>query len=177
LPGLVSTPVCLPRRLRGVLAAPPPGSQLLADTRLMPQLRYSCIISVGDYVTLRLLEAGIRPWAAVVDCRSQRRGDEESCRRILAALDAPVERVANPPGSIRPEAAAAVGRAAREGGVVLVEGEEDLLALVAIVAAPQGCVAVYGYPGVASLVVPVTWWVKRSATRILSEFEPCGPKS
>ncbi|MEM2052127.1 MAG: DUF359 domain-containing protein, partial [Candidatus Caldarchaeum sp.] len=65
-----------------------------------------------------------------------------------------VRRITNPAGTITPEAAAAVVETVRAGhGALLVEGEEDLLALPALSVLPDTGLLVYGQPGQGYVVV------------------------
>jgi hypothetical protein len=68
-----------------------------------------------------------------------------------------VFRAVNEPATISFAAWQAVAEAIEKGNsAVVVEGEEDLLALVAIVVAPIGSVVAYGQPGQGIVIVRVT---------------------
>jgi uncharacterized protein (UPF0218 family) len=77
--------------------------------------------------------------------------------------------VENPRGTITEEAAAAV-RKALEGAEevhLVVDGEEDLLTLVAVLHAPVGAFVVYGQPREGVVVVRVTSEKKAEAAAFL----------
>lgn len=155
----------LPRGLRPLLASPPPGARLLAEPW---RLRYSCMASVGDVVTEDLVAHGVRPLVAVIDCATMRRS-LGGCR--VEGLG-PVLRARNPAGTVTREAVEALADAlGRGGGVVVVEGEEDLLALPLIMLLPLGCAVVYGLPGVAAAAVPVTPRLKAYVQLVLERME------
>lgn len=68
-----------------------------------------------------------------------------------------VFRTHNEAGMINLLAWNAIAEAIEKGdSAVLVDGEEDLLTLVAVIAAPQGSLVVYGQPGEGIVLVRVT---------------------
>src|SRR5438132_7897269 len=96
----------------------------------------SFVITVGDRVTERIAELGRIPGVQVVDGRErrvERRMPDVHYTRLI--------RVRNPPGTITNEALHGIAQAVkkRDGSVrVVVEGEEDLLAIA------SGCLALNG---------------------------------
>jgi len=107
------------------------------------------LVVVGDYTSARFFESGVKPHVVIVDGRVERR---EFHRIDLAGYK--LYRVVNPAGCITPEAAKTVVKAVEEGGgAVLVDGEEDLLALPAMHALPESGLLVYGQPGQGYVVV------------------------
>ncbi len=130
--------------------------------------RATFVITVGDRVTERIAELGRVPEVHVVDGRERRvarRMPEVEYRRLI--------RVRNPPGTITNEALDGIAEAVKErdGPVrVLVEGEEDLLAIVAVAAAPIGSNVYYGQPLVGVVLVMVNKAAKRRNGEILKEM-------
>ena len=114
------------------------------------------IVAVGDIVTYHLLEAGRRPDVAVVDGKTKRERVE---REVLGAIEGFDDRidVANPQSTITDDLLEALASALEEPGstVVVVDGEEDLASLPAVVAAPEGASVVYGQPDEGMVLVPV----------------------
>jgi uncharacterized protein (UPF0218 family) len=122
------------------------------------------VVSVGDRVSRNLHEHGISPHVAIMDNRSLRK------RVHPATFQAEkVFHVKNPQGTITREAAAAVQAAFRgsENVHIIVDGEEDLLALVAVRYAPDGALIVYGQPHEGVVVVKVTAEKRAEAQRLL----------
>jgi len=168
---------CLPGRLRSLLAYPPPASLLVAGT-VPPRLARRVFVSVGDRVSLSLLAAGHRPRIIVVDCATRR--SRTGCGDVVDhAAEYRVVHVSNPRSALTREAVRAIYEAAavRRPTLVVVDGEEDLLALPAIRAAPHGVYVAYGYPGVAAILAKVGGSLKRLAASLMNEFVPCRPKS
>jgi len=126
------------------------------------------LITVGDVVTANALKFGLRPWAAIVDGRAMR-------KPLPNALKAPWRRrlvLRNPPSTISDEAWAIVGSAVREGDtLVLVDGEEDLLALLAISLGPEGAVVIYGQPGRGVVLVEINDSSKKMVGDIIKRMK------
>jgi len=127
------------------------------------------VVSVGDRVSGNMTGHGIRPQVLVVDNRVMREPVEPvplEARRTL--------RVRNPPGTLTVEAWAVMREAVEGDGPtrILVEGEEDLLTLVAVFCAPEGSLVVYGQPREGIVVVKATEAKKREIQQIVEAMEP-----
>ena len=129
------------------------------------------LIAVGDVVTYHLLEAGRAPDVALVDERTEREAVDEDVRETVAA-ETHLEAV-NPPAEISVDVIEALleGLARAEPTTIMVEGEEDLVALPAIVAAPEGASVVYGQPGEGMVHVLVTDDHRAEMRALLERFE------
>jgi uncharacterized protein (UPF0218 family) len=126
------------------------------------------IISVGDIVSKNLVENGISPNLLIVDNRVMRKDVTP------VPLKADVEtHVKNPAGTITFEALNAIKEAlkANRKTKIVVEGEEDLLALCAILYAPENSFVVYGQPREGMVVVKATKQKKEAVARILEAME------
>ncbi len=101
----------------------------------------------GDLVTMRALDLGHPPLVGIVDYRTRRNEPIEPERfRSLAARRR--VRVKNPPGLLTERLRIAVRELIRDGGGLLeVDGEEDLGALALIESMPAGATVIYGIPG------------------------------
>lgn len=129
-----------------------------AESREDRTERDAPIVAVGDVVTYHLREAGRVPDVAVVDGKTEREAVRSEIRTVLAAADVRRIVVENPAASLSTELLSALGDALSAGEPVMIEvdGEEDLAALPAIVAAPDGASVVYGQPGEGMVRVAVT---------------------
>jgi len=116
------------------------------------------IIAVGDVVTYHLREAGRVPDVALIDGRTEREAVDAEIESALAAADDRRIPVENPPASLSAELLEALADALDDADPVIIEvtGEEDLAALPAILAAPDGSSVVYGQPGEGMVRVAVT---------------------
>ncbi|GAB7009383.1 GTP-dependent dephospho-CoA kinase family protein [Halorubrum trueperi] len=137
------------------------ASELLAaaaETRADRIDRDAPIVAVGDVVTYHLREAGRVPDVAVVDGKTEREVVRSEIESALAAADVRRIAVENPPASLSIDLLSALAEALSASEPVMIEvvGEEDLAALPAIVAAPDGASVVYGQPGEGMVRVAVT---------------------
>ena len=128
------------------------------------------LVAVGDVVTAHLERAGRQPDVAVVDERTER---EAVADDVAAALREPDVTVANPPATLTRGLLAALGDALRadEPRVLLVDGEEDLATLPAVLAAPDGASVVYGQPGEGMVLVRVDAETRAAARRLFDVLE------
>lgn len=125
------------------------------------------VIAVGDATTERLFGFGIIPDVAVVDGKERR-----SKRSYPANYQAQEIRCTNPAGVISKQAVDVLRGAlkSREVVRVLVEGEEDLLALPLFVMAPEGSAVLYGQPLEGMVVVKITTAKQKQAKDLMDRI-------
>jgi uncharacterized protein (UPF0218 family) len=126
------------------------------------------VISVGDVVSQNLHESGIHPQLTVIDY--------VSLRNQAMPKQAPVKKtvyVQNPQGTITEQAAEAIKEALESGAHthIVVEGEEDLLTLAAVLYAPQNSFVVYGQPYCGIVVVKASAEKKAQVKGFLKEMK------
>jgi len=126
------------------------------------------IITVGDVVSQNIHESGIQPQLSVIDYIS--------LRNQAMPRHAPVEKTVyahNPQGTITVEAIEAI-RAALEANVhthIVVEGEEDLLTLIAVLYAPENSFVIYGQPHMGIVIVKASQKKKAEVKGLLNEMK------
>ena len=123
----------------------------------------ACVVSVGDTVSLNLHKHQIIPQLSITDNKSQRK----QLQPMLFEAKKLVQ-VRNPEGTITQEAVNAIKNAFQtsEHTHMLVDGEEDLLTLIAVVYAPENSLVVYGQPNEGLVVLKVTEGKKEEAIQI-----------
>lgn len=126
------------------------------------------IISVGDTVSKNLVKNHMLPQLSIVDNRVMRR----NIQPIPLAAEKTIY-VKNPPGTITEEALKAIQEALRSNSRVkiVVDGEEDLLTLIAVLYAPENSFVVYGQPYEGVVVVKATRKKKAEVAGILKAME------
>ncbi|RLG77747.1 MAG: hypothetical protein DRO12_01325 [Thermoprotei archaeon] len=129
---------------------------------------------VGDVVCMNFVSRGYLPKACIVDFRSERRRRIEQERgEKLLTLFPHVIKIKNPPGHLcRSSINAVKDLARRGGGILLIEGEEDLLGLAVLLKAPIDDVLIYGIPprkGIA--IVPIDRENREKAQRLIAMFK------
>lgn len=128
------------------------------------------LILVGDAVARNAAQMGIKPDVIIIDNKEKR---QKAIRFSYAAEH--VLRTGNPPGTIESGAWQVVEEAIRKGNsAVIVEGEEDLLTLVAISSSPDGSLVVYGQPGEGIVLVRVSADKKGKISKIIEGMDRRG---
>jgi len=121
------------------------------------------VVCVGDVVSRNAIKAGVPVDVRVIDNRIMRKNAEPTklqAKRILY--------VKNPPGMLDLTAWQALSEAIERGdSLMVVEGEEDLLTLAAIVEAPVMSIVIYGQPEEGIVVVRVDEKKKREIHAII----------
>jgi uncharacterized protein (UPF0218 family) len=126
------------------------------------------IVSVGDAVSQNLHAYKIYPKLSITDNKCMRKQ-----LKTEAFEGKKVVRVKNPQGTITEEAIAAIRDALESDGYfhIIVDGEEDLLALIAVLYAPETSLVVYGQPYEGIVVIEVTPEKKKDAGEILNAMK------
>ena len=127
-----------------------------------------CVISVGDTVSRNLEKIQVHPKLSIIDNFAMRK----VIQPVTLVADKTL-RVRNPQATITEEAITAVQNSLKNDGStnIIVEGEEDLLTLIAILYAPENTLVVYGQPYEGIVVVKATSTKKEEVARILKAME------
>jgi uncharacterized protein (UPF0218 family) len=142
------------------------------------------VVAVGDMVTYHLRKAGRPPAVAIVDEKTKREAVGDEVREAVVTPDVTVP---NPAGAIGRELVVALGDAlaaavaaeaadgdrseAEASTTILVDGEEDLGVLPAVMLAPEGATVVYGQPDEGMVAVPVTAETKAEFRALLDRMD------
>ncbi len=128
------------------------------------------VIVIGDYTSRRLREVNLKADLYVIDGKTERKRVQ-----IFDLSGLKVEKARNDPGTLSPEAVKKLDELLHDPSIrdtaLLIEGEEDLLTLAAIISAPEGSIIVYGQPGEGNVIVRVNKSSKQYAERILKLAE------
>jgi uncharacterized protein (UPF0218 family) len=127
-------------------------------------------IAVGDLVSSNLARVGCQAAISILDGKTQRQDKLD----FVFAADVEL-RAQNAAAEIRPEVWIAIelGLKLAERGKtakLLIEGEEDLTALPAVILAPIGSAIVYGLPGQGIVVINVAATHKEQVQEILEQM-------
>jgi uncharacterized protein (UPF0218 family) len=126
------------------------------------------IISVGDVVSDNITKQKIYADVFIVDNKVMRISTPPISLETNETLY-----VKNPPGTLSDEAWLTVKKAVSQTQrtKVVVDGEEDLLALIAISYAPNGSFVIYGQPHEGIVVVKVTEEKKQEVREIVEAMK------
>ena len=168
------TKYVLPEKLRTTLRRPLGDLVVGVDIdigellqEIIEKARPTKLILVGDTVSRRATQAGISADVMIIDNLEKRRmavAYEHERKRVIVAK--------NQAGTIEQGASEAVERAIRgEYDLVEIDGEEDLLAVIAVITAPIGSLVVYGQPNEGIVLVRVSDASKSGAKKILEQMK------
>lgn len=126
------------------------------------------IVTVGDKVSEDLTCNSLQPDLLIVDNRIM--------RKAICPISATADRimtVKNPPGTITDQAWKAIMKAMKSSRStkIVVDGEEDLLTLPAIISAPEGSLVVYGQPHEGVVVIEATEAMKQKVRKIVNAMK------
>ncbi len=124
------------------------------------------VVAVGDVVSRETVAAGIKVDLRIIDHTSMRKPTAPFNPRAKTTY-----RVRNPAGVITLESWEAIKRAMKdENALILVDGEEDLLALPCIAESPNNSLVLYGQPSQGLVVVDTNSTTSREASLILQRM-------
>lgn len=125
------------------------------------------VVLVGDTVSRHAMEMGIHADLIIVDNKEMRR----SSMPVSLGTRKKVSLI-NPQGTIAANSWDVIARALEvEDCTVVVEGEEDLLVLVAVSVAPIRSLVVYGQPNVGIVLVRASVEKKREVAQVLAQMK------
>ena len=152
----------------GLLLHKEKGSPIEQLKEILEERQIVNIIVVGDYTTRRVLERGLDADVYILDNKTMRKPTQPISLDLEQAIH-----VRNPAGEITKEAWIAVKQAiqSKKRTKVMVDGEEDLLTLPAILFSPIGSLVIYGQPKEGLVVVEVSKKKKDEIKRIIGRME------
>ena len=193
--GSVEVVLTLPGDLRGAFKDPFGPVFTDAGALLDALEEPGPLVAVGDVVTYHLVEAGRRPDVAMIDGYTERTrvAEEIEAGTNTDAYDRHLG-IENPAATLTTgildalaDALAGTGAGGSNGAdegigsgddaqraettVIDVDGEEDLVTVPAIAAAPEGASVVYGQPGEGMVRVPVEKETRKRARELLERMD------
>ncbi|MFQ5800318.1 MAG: GTP-dependent dephospho-CoA kinase family protein [Candidatus Hydrothermarchaeales archaeon] len=156
----------LPDEMRGTLRKPfgmlIKGDGKVAAGKVKPMLAGKRAIVVGDASYENLLSVDVKPHMAVLDFMVKRK----PYKRYPAKVS-----VENPAGVITASLWKVIEENLESGGIIGVEGEEDLAVIPAVLEADFGDVVLYGQPDEGMVYINVDEEVKQRTAMLLRIME------
>jgi uncharacterized protein (UPF0218 family) len=143
-----------------------------AEARILGLRNFS---SCGDKVTALAIQLGNLPFVGIVDYVTQRgeRIDPASFQALASRARA---RVRNPAGVLTAALRGTVrSMIAEGGGLIEVDGEEDLGSLALVEELPAGATVIYGIPGAGVSFVTVDAAAKDNVRKLIAAMIPREP--
>ena len=131
------------------------------------------VATVGDMTSATIHRLGYRPQMVVVDYQTKRSFDPKWKEATASAGDVTVF-VRNPPATITSDLYNEILKAwtSRSTTKLVVEGEEDMASLPAILQAPEGATVIYGIPDTGRCLVQVDEDARDIVADVLRRLTP-----
>jgi len=133
---------------------------------IVQQSKPSKVTTVGDVVSRETHAAGIQVGLRIVD--------QMTLRKRISPVEIKAERtyrVKNPAGVITSEAWDTIREALKDReAVIFVDGEEDLLAIPAVLESPDNALVIYGQPSEGLVVVTASPQKKSDVRKIMNRM-------
>ncbi len=136
--------------------------------KLIEKEKPAKIVAIGDQVSKDLTDSSILPNVLIVD--------NKIMRKEIPPISATAEKVVNvnnPPSTITDEAWQVIEKMV-QGNLrtkIIVEGEEDLLTLVAILVVPENSLVFYGQPHEGIVAVKATAAMKQKIRSVVEAMK------
>ncbi|MEJ2242694.1 MAG: DUF359 domain-containing protein [Candidatus Bathyarchaeota archaeon] len=153
---------------QGLLIEGPYAQTILKLKELIEKEKPTRVISVGDIVSQRMIEYGLSPNILIID--------NKTMRKPIQPIDVLTDHelhVKNPPGSITKESWITFEKALKKDGLtkIIIDGEEDLLTVVAVLSAPTNSFVIYGQPMIGIVVVKVNKENRQKMQKIIDSMK------
>ncbi len=129
------------------------------------------VIAIGDIASYNLLQNGITPQMIIYDRKVKRKPVAKKIKALLDNLGWKTFRIDNKRGTISEEAWIAIEEGLRKRSRIIVNGEEDLLVLPAVLLAKIGSLVFYGQPGKGIVLIRVSAKKKKEVKKLIDQME------
>lgn len=149
------------------------GNGLECVQAMDPDLKVAIkLIAVGDMTAFYLLKASVVPDVVIVDNKTKRMPVPDHVVKSLDHDSYKTVEVKNPPATLTKELMDMIRESLQESEriKIVVDGEEDLATLPAILYAPLGSVVIYGQPNEGSVLVKVTAEKKKHIEELMKQM-------
>ena len=141
----------------------------LYDGDLEEYQAQTTLITVGDVVSLTFRKHGIKPFLSIYDGMTERR---EMTEFAILVEDEEKKEVVNPAGMITKELVESIRSSIEgSGGLIKVDGEEDLALMPVVLLAPLGADIIYGWPGKCMMHITTDESIKSKIEQMLFKME------
>ncbi len=166
----------MPENLRPILQKPLGKifKEVYQVIKFIKFIKPKITIAVGDIIVDSLLKEGIQPDIKIIDNRSRRQPIISKQYNIDAAVQ---ELYTNKPGTVNTKTSEIIKEKInlalyrKKKSWIVIEGEEDLLALPAILFAPLNALVLYGHWQLGIIAVEVDEKIKEKVRKIIEKFD------
>lgn len=133
-------------------------------------INYEKIITVGDVVSADFLRNGIKPDIVIADFKTKRSPADVNDVKTIQNYSIPAKNVKNPSGQISNELWESIENA-NPPVKIIVDGEEDMATVPAVILAPKGSIIAYGQPKEGLVLLEVTEEKKNKFKKLIDILE------
>lgn len=150
-----------------------PWGEIYKTDKLIELIGSKKIIAIGDICSFKLIEKEVIPHICIYDNLTQRKKVNQKMKNFFDPYYKRIIKVENQAGTINPLAELSLKYLIESGnsGVIKIEGEEDLLTLIAIMNLRENYVVVYGQPNKGAVLVEFSKEIKEKAKKIYDEMD------
>lgn len=145
-------------------------------TSIKKEVEKRIIISVGDRISYNLINNGFRPKIIIFDKKENRKPTDLKTRNLLETYEGRTIYVKNPPGHVTEELwnAIKIGLESIQLVKIMVDGEEDMAFLPAVLESSIGDAILYGFFDKGFVLTIVNNDLKKKFKELLSKMEKSG---
>lgn len=166
--------VVIPKQVKSKLKKP--LGRVYRNADFAKKIRKKRLIVVGDESTLAVLGRGLVPHLAVFDFKIMRKKISKKQQKQLLSSFKKIKRYKNRKGTLSDYLLRNAKRLIREGGAILIDGEEDLTTLAFILSAGKNDVILYGQPNKGIVKILPDKKLKNRIKRMISSASALGHK-
>lgn len=144
---------------------------LVRPKKALPKRVNGRLITIGDACSYNFIKQGIIPDLIVYDCKEKRRRAAAEKLNAIGRVKCDEITVKNPRSTIQDEAWVAIELGMHRRTKIKVIGEEDLLAVPAILLAPEKASVCYGQPNNGIVIIESNKKTKTKVQKILAKME------
>ncbi len=162
------------KRLKSPLGKLVKGNHSELDSYLKQKFsKSSNLVCVGDIISYHLIKLKINPKIIIIDYRTMRGEISSQIKSTLKQYNVREYKVQNPKSTLSEKAFNTIKKAfdSREKIKIIVDGEEDLLTLPAIIYAPLGAYVLYGQPDLGVVEVFIDTKKRQQIKNLLEEVK------
>jgi len=145
-------------------------------TNAKKEIEGKTIVCVGDRISFNAISAGLKPKIIIFDKKEQRMPTDMKMRSVLETYEGKTFYAKNPPSHITEELFDVVKKAfaSVNSAKIMVDGEEDLAFVPAVLEAEEGDIILYGFFDKGFVLAKVNNNLKKKCKELLSKFEIVG---
>ncbi len=132
-----------------------------------------CVITIGDRISFNILKCGYKPKLIVFDGKEKKTDVPNEIKFKLESFKSKTYKIRNPPGTVTKELWASIRNSLddKDTGKIIIDGEEDMAFLPAVLEAEIGSYILYGFFDKGFVLTDVNNDIKKKMKDLFNKFE------